>query len=80
MVDHSRCIRCKMCTNACPFGNTTFDVELDRILKCDLCGGDPQCAKYCPSGAINYVPDTAANAAKKRLAAGKFRELFREVV
>ena len=80
MVDHSRCIRCKMCTNACPFGNNTFDLELDRVLKCDLCGGDPQCAKYCPSGAVSYVPDTAANTAKKRLAASKFRELFREVV
>lgn len=80
LVDANRCIRCKMCTNACPFGNNSFDVELDRVLKCDLCGGDPQCAKYCPSGAISYVQDSVANAAKKRLAASKFKELFREVV
>jgi len=80
LVDHSRCIRCKMCTNACPFGNNTYDVQLDRILKCDLCGGDPQCARFCPSGAISYVKDLAASTRKKKMAASKFKELFREVV
>ena len=24
-------------------------------MKCDLCGGDPQCAEACPTGAITYV-------------------------
>ncbi|MCH6588008.1 MAG: (Fe-S)-binding protein, partial [Proteobacteria bacterium] len=24
-------------------------------VKCDLCGGDPECAKACPTGAITYV-------------------------
>jgi Fe-S-cluster-containing hydrogenase component 2 len=25
------------------------------VIKCDLCGGDPQCAAACPTGAIVYV-------------------------
>ena len=26
-----------------------------KVIKCDLCGGDPQCAEACPTGAITYV-------------------------
>jgi anaerobic carbon-monoxide dehydrogenase iron sulfur subunit len=26
-----------------------------KVIKCDLCGGDPACAKACPTGAITYV-------------------------
>ncbi len=25
-------------------------------MKCDLCEGDPECVKYCPYGAIEYLP------------------------
>ncbi|MHA1731593.1 MAG: 4Fe-4S binding protein [Promethearchaeota archaeon] len=32
------------------------DALLDRVIKCDACGGDPLCAKNCPQGAIRFVP------------------------
>ncbi|HHW39687.1 MAG TPA: 4Fe-4S dicluster domain-containing protein [Syntrophomonadaceae bacterium] len=73
-VDDDRCIRCKMCINACPFGNATFDAVKNRVLRCDLCGGDPQCAKFCPGGAITYVEATSGTLAKKRAYAAKFKE------
>lgn len=80
VVDADRCIRCKMCTNACPFGNINYDIKLDRVLKCDLCSGFPMCARFCPSGAISYVQDTSATTKKKKTAAGKFKEIYREVI
>jgi anaerobic carbon-monoxide dehydrogenase iron sulfur subunit len=49
-----RCIRCRSCVIACPFGNMHWDPAPDLPIKCDLCGGDPACAKFCPSGALIY--------------------------
>jgi Fe-S-cluster-containing dehydrogenase component len=55
-VDQARCVRCKMCVPACPFGNMTWDEPLRQVAKCDLCHGMPQCALACPSGALKYRP------------------------
>ncbi len=51
-VDATRCIGCHSCVSACPFGATFVDSQDGRVLKCDLCDGDPTCAKVCPTGAI----------------------------
>jgi Fe-S-cluster-containing dehydrogenase component len=32
------------------------DPEEKKSKKCVLCGGDPQCVKYCPNGALTFVP------------------------
>lgn len=50
-----RCIGCMMCTIACPFGNIHVDPADDRIVKCDLCSGDPACAKFCPTAALEWA-------------------------
>ena len=34
----------------------SYDPETKKATKCDLCAGDPQCVKVCPSGALSYVP------------------------
>lgn len=74
-----RCIVCKMCVSACPLGNITVSTVTNKILKCNLCGGDPYCAKVCPSGAIRYEEASTANISKKKIVADKFKELFAEV-
>ena len=38
--------------------------------KCDLCGGDPKCVKYCPGGALSFE-DPDARDVRKKLTADK---------
>ncbi len=59
--DPKKCIACKMCISACPFGNISYSTAKKQITKCNLCGGDPQCSKYCPTRAIQYADCTTAN-------------------
>lgn len=53
-VDANRCIGCLSCVFECPFGATFVDPLDGRVLKCDLCDGDPTCVKVCPTNAITY--------------------------
>lgn len=55
-VNREKCVGCGICQKACPYGMTTFDKDMKKAFKCDLCGGDPWCVKVCPAGAISYVP------------------------
>ncbi len=49
------CVGCKVCTIACPFGTVNYSRAKEVVYKCDLCGGEPECAKACPTQAITYV-------------------------
>jgi Fe-S-cluster-containing hydrogenase component 2 len=55
VVIDSACVGCKACTLACPFGTIEFNPRSGKVDKCDLCGGNPQCAEACPTDAITYV-------------------------
>ncbi|ADL12505.1 4Fe-4S dicluster domain-containing protein [Acetohalobium arabaticum] len=79
LVDHDRCFGCKLCVSACPFGNVTYNLETKQVIKCDLCGGEPQCVEFCPSNAIEYKEDSSINRNKKLAVAEKFKDLFEEV-
>ena len=46
------CVGCSLCEAACPFGHIQFDRDLGLPLKCDLCGGNPACARFCPEKAL----------------------------
>ncbi len=52
VVDVEECIGCGDCVEACPYEAIFLDEERVVSLKCDLCGGEPECAAMCPSGAI----------------------------
>jgi len=56
VVDQSLCIPCHVCEKSCPFtpARVRFDMK-GKAIKCDLCGGSPQCVEFCPSGALKYV-------------------------
>ncbi len=59
-ADPSRCIGCRNCVYACPFGVPKFDVEARLMKKCNLCfdrtsqGLQPWCTQARPTQAIWY--------------------------
>lgn len=59
-AEPSRCIGCRNCVYACPFGVPKFDVEARLMKKCNLCydrtsqGLRPWCAQACPTQALWY--------------------------
>jgi anaerobic carbon-monoxide dehydrogenase iron sulfur subunit len=77
LVNELKCIKCKMCIQNCPFGCNFYDVRGRKILKCDLCSGDPQCAIVCPSGAIVHAERNTANVAKRQQAVEKLKLIAR---
>ncbi|MGE3850639.1 MAG: 4Fe-4S dicluster domain-containing protein [Planctomycetota bacterium] len=57
----ARCIACNNCVLACPFGVPKMRVEIELMMKCDMCydrtsiGLKPMCASVCPSGALLFA-------------------------
>ncbi|UCF94200.1 MAG: 4Fe-4S binding protein [Desulfobacterales bacterium] len=58
LIDPGRCIGCKECVEACPFGAMQFDDAQETAVKCDLCAERlthnqaPACSSVCPTGCI----------------------------
>lgn len=60
LVDQTRCIGCKSCMLACPFGAMQVRLVGNKAhaLKCDLClhrEGGPACVAACPTHALRCV-------------------------
>jgi Fe-S-cluster-containing hydrogenase component 2 len=79
VMNPAKCIVCKMCMHACPLGNISFSPITRKVFKCDLCGGEPKCAQFCPAGAILYVEPEDDSGRKKAIAL-KFKEVYGEEV
>jgi carbon-monoxide dehydrogenase iron sulfur subunit len=68
VISPTRCIGCKSCILACPFGVPTFDKVEGISVKCDYCGGDPQCVPACKAGALSFIdPDEIGMARRDEL-------------
>jgi Fe-S-cluster-containing hydrogenase component 2 len=57
-IDYDLCIGCELCAAECPF--SAIITLPDKVIKCELCNGDPQCVKYCETRAIEYVDPRVA--------------------
>jgi Fe-S-cluster-containing dehydrogenase component len=55
-----RCVDCRNCVNACPFGVPKYNSAMHLQMKCDMCydrtseGLMPMCASVCPTGALTF--------------------------
>jgi Fe-S-cluster-containing hydrogenase component 2 len=79
IIDYNICVGCKLCVTFCPFGGAGIDIE-GKIIKCDLCNGDPQCVKNCEPEALKFIEATTINLRKRRIAAEKFSEIMRKML
>lgn len=90
VYDSSRCIGCRYCMNACPFGVPHFDwnkgiVEQPLITKCTMCahrldaGQEPACVQTCLTGALKFGPRDEMLAEAKRLVAAKPSQYLQHV-
>ena len=77
VIDYDLCIGCKFCVAVCPFGGMGIDTVAKRVVKCDLCDGDPACVKFCSTEALQFVDASTVNIVKKREAAGRVEELIK---
>ena len=75
-VDEEKCVGCKLCVLACPFGNMGFSETTHKAAKCDLCGGDPQCVAYCSPEAISFLDLIEDELKKKKELSQKILEAY----
>ena len=54
VIDQEACVGCEQCLGECPYGMVLMNKETEKAMKCDLCGGEPLCVRYCPVGALVF--------------------------
>lgn len=55
LIDEEKCVGCRSCQKACPYGMIIFEEEQKKSSKCDLCGGNPFCVQACPMHALGVA-------------------------
>ena len=59
-IDGDKCIGCRYCEWACPYGAPQFDEAVGVMTKCNFCqdlvaeGGNPACVDACPMRALEF--------------------------
>jgi Fe-S-cluster-containing dehydrogenase component len=60
LIDDEKCIGCRSCEFACPWGVPVYNEDTRKMMKCDMCyeiqqkGKKPACVKACPSLALAF--------------------------
>lgn len=60
LIDADKCIGCRYCEWACPYGAPQFDASVGIMTKCDFCqdelaqGGTPYCVGACVMRALDF--------------------------
>ncbi len=67
LVDSKLCNGCEACLQVCPLGAVLFDRQKGTAFICDLCGGDPECVKFCSRDALALRETEIASLERKAL-------------
>jgi Fe-S-cluster-containing hydrogenase component 2 len=78
VINYDLCIGCKMCVMACPFGAMCVDAREGRVIKCDLCDGEPTCVSFCEAKALQYVDADTAHIPRMRTSGARLSELLKK--
>lgn len=60
LIDENKCIGCRYCEWACPYGSPQFNKKTGAMTKCHLChdrldkGQRPVCVEACPMRALDF--------------------------
>ena len=74
-----RCVSCSNCVLACPFGVPKMEVEMQLMMKCDMCydrtsvGKKPMCATVCPSDALYFGSRKTIEKIRQEIPVNEFR-------
>ncbi len=79
-VDYEICSGCRSCVAVCPFGAMNYNVIDKKVFKCDLCGGNPQCVRFCEEKAVDYVDADRIGNFKRKDAAERVSAAQKEAV
>ena len=77
VVVEERCVGCRMCALACPFGAINY--WDGRAQKCDLCGGDPECVHFCAPLALRFEAEERSTTPTREAFANRLRDTLKEV-
>jgi anaerobic carbon-monoxide dehydrogenase iron sulfur subunit len=69
VVDEAACTNCGICYSVCPYGVLFEHPDRHVAVKCDLCGGEPQCITFCQNPHVLAV-SVKLSKADRELAAG----------
>jgi len=79
LVKTKDCIACGKCIDACPGRISHMHPTENRIIICDLCGGNPQCVKVCQEGGWNVLKIVPRKDQAYRLYARTPEEITRDL-
>lgn len=76
-IDYEKCIGCGVCIADCPFG--VIGQYNNKVVKCELCGGEPQCVKFCETGALRLSLNDSGASTRLSLAQKKIKQLKEKI-